>query len=143
MTRASKMADSEAIKVEVINAEDMRVMQTEEHEPEHFVCNTFVLQIGDPNQPDENPQNQYASVLQLDPQRKSASIMTIDNPIVICHSENQANSPANQVPGIPAPDGVVLAVGQSVSVTGTAPLWAVATATGNSRVSVIVNRRGA
>jgi len=135
------MRDEDAVKVHVVNADDMKAVATEEVEPEHFITATFVLQgIGTDNA-DENEQY-YIDILKLDPRRKSASIMSLDNTIVICHSAAQAISQANQITGAPAPDGALLAQGGTLSVTGTGPLWAVATVPGNSRVSVVSNRRG-
>jgi len=136
------MKDEDAVKVHVVNASDMKAVATEEKEPEHFIFSTFVLQgIGTGNA-DEMPQY-YLQILNLDPRRKSVSIMSLDNPIVLCHSEAQAMSPANQVAGLPDPDGIVILAGGTFSVNGTGPIWAVSTVTGNSRVSVASNRRGA
>jgi len=130
----------ETIPVRVMNAEDLRPpVITEEAEPEHFTCTTFVLQAATANNPDAN----LADVLKLDPQRKDATIMAIDNAVVVCHTYRQTKDPANQVAGVPFPNGSYLPAGAAIAVSGTGPLWVVATTVAsNSRVSVAINRRG-
>lgn len=130
------------VHVHVDNFDDFKVTRTEEVEPEHFITRTYVLVLPEQLQvASDNPQH-YLDVLQLDPLRKEAAIQSLDNTVVICHSKAQAQSIRNQDAALPEPDGIPLSAGQTLSVTGTGALWAVATVAGNSRVSVITNRRG-
>jgi hypothetical protein len=123
------MSDHEPVGVKVTNFEDM-IFRTEEHEPEHFAFTTVTLLPG---------QSFAQTILALDPNRKSASILPIDAPIVLCDSPGQAVSAGNQVSGFPAPDGAYLPQGTPASLSGTGQCWAACqTAT---RVSVIINRR--
>jgi hypothetical protein len=135
------MINDEPVGVHVLNWEEaVPVARTEEVEPEHFSCVTFVLQAPTPNNPGAN----WANILELDPLRKDATILSPDNPVVVCHTFRQVQDPANQVANVPFPDGAYLPAGASLSVSGTGPLWVVATTTAtNSRVSVAINRRGA
>lgn len=131
------------VHVHVENFGDFKTTRTEEVEPEHFVTHTFVLVLPENVTGASAYENQQhvMDVLELDPMRKDAAIQSLDNTIVICHSKSQALSQANQVAGLPAPDGIPLVAGQTLAVTGTGALWACATVAGNSRVSVITNRR--
>lgn len=120
------------VRVHIENPDDIKTVRTEEHEPEHFVFSTFTLTPG---------QTINSELLMLDPMRKGASILPIDAPIVLCHSAATAASIANQNAAFSDPDGAYIPQLNSVSLTGTGPVWgACQTAT---RVSVIINRRGA
>jgi hypothetical protein len=91
-----------------------------------------------------NPNANLAQILDLDPLRKDAIIVVNDNPVVICHTYRQTQDPANQVAGVPFPNGGYLPVGNGPSISGTGPLWVVATTVAtNTRVTVLINRRGA
>jgi hypothetical protein len=121
----------DVVRVHVENASELHTVRTEEREPEHFVFSTFTLIPG---------QTINSEVLMLDPMRKGASLLAIDAAIVLCHSATQAASAANQVAGLPDPDGAYVPQGVSVALSGTGPAWfAGPTAT---RVSLIINRRG-
>jgi len=128
--------DPEIVNVHVVNPDEMSgASPTKEIEPEHFICSTYVVNTA------QNSTIQ-AQVLALDLLRKDATILTTDNPIVICHTYRQTQDPNNQVAGVPNPVGAYLPAGASLSVSGTGPLWVVATVATPSRVSVAVNRRG-
>lgn len=136
------MPDEHKVHVHVDNFDDFQVTRTEEHEPEHFIAHTFVLVLPETGQVAGEGQQHVLDILELDPLRKEAAIQSLDNTIVICHSKSQALSQANQVAGLPSPDGIPLVLNQTLSVTGTGALWACATVAGSSRVAVITNRRG-
>jgi hypothetical protein len=127
--------DDEAIKVHIVNTDDIRVQRTEEKEPEHFVFSTYVVASALAGY------NTIEQVLAEDPLRKDASILAVDSPIVVCHSPAQANSPANQVAGVPYPQGAYLPANQSITIAGTGRVFVVATVNTASRVSVAINRR--
>ncbi len=120
----------EVLHVKVTNPEDIRPPKvvTIEHEPEHFSLATYVVGPG------------FIDILQEDPLRKDALIIASDAPIVICHSNSQANSPRNQAAGLPNPDGFYAATGVGVQLNGTAKLWVACPLT--TRVSVAITRRG-
>lgn len=125
---------TEAVPVHVMN--DITI-QTKEQEPEHFVFATITVQPPGPLAVQgQGPQE----LLGLDPMRKSAAILAIDAPIVVCHSPAQAGSAGNQVSGFIAPDGAYIPALVPVSITGTAAVYV--TCQTATRVSVISNRRG-
>lgn len=132
-----RVMETDAIPVHLTNPEDISIRKTEEHEPEHFSFSTVVVASN------TSGYNNYEQVVALDPLRKDWSITAIDNPVVLCHSHSQITDPANQVAGVPFPQGAILPAGQSFTFTGTGPAWVVATVTAASRVSIAVNRRNA
>lgn len=123
------------IRVHVENHDDLKTVRTEAHEPEHFVFSTVVVAYNTAGY------NNVEQVLAEDPLRKDASIMAVDNPVVICHAASQLTDPANQVSGVPYPQGAYLPAGSSLTVTGTGRAWVVATVASASRVSLFINRR--
>ena len=142
MTHPFSVDEVEPMPVRVANFEDMgHSVSTEEKEPEHFTCRTFVVQLSTTGQV-TNVDVGVAQVLTLDTDRKDASIMAIDSPLVVCHTYRQAVNAANAVSLTPFPEGAYLPAGASLSVTGTGPLWVAATVNTASRVSVVQNRRG-
>ena len=137
----SKTADIDTVNVHVTNPQDIGAVKTEEHEPEFFNCYTITVQQGQGTIQGPGIQP-YAQLLALDPLRKSAAILNNDQPVVLCHAQNQTTDPANQAAGVPNPQGAYLPAGGNARFTGTGPLWVVATtSTGPTRVSVIVSRR--
>lgn len=125
----------DVVRVHLENPQEINVQRTEEKEPEHFVFSTVIV-AGGP------AANTYEQVLAEDPLRKDFSILAIDNPVVICNKA-QVGNPANQVAGVPFPQGAYLPAGSSFSGTGTAQIYVVATVAATSRVALFVNRRGA
>lgn len=135
--------DPGILPVHVVNADDIgKATRVEEVEPEHFTCATFTISQGAAGQVTSSQEQGMAQILAHDPQRKDASILSIDSPIIVCHSSQQASNANNLTPLSPAPEGAYLPAGASLSVTGTGPLWIVATVATVSRVSVVMNRRG-
>jgi hypothetical protein len=128
------MMDADAVKVHVTNADDFSIQKVEEREPEHFVFSTVVVAFNLPGY------NNYEQALPEDPLRKDFSILSLDNPVVIC-TKAQLTDTANQKPGVPFPQGGLLPAGTSVTGTGTAQIFVVATTGAASRVSLFVNRR--
>lgn len=121
----------DVVRVHIENPEDLRTVRTEEREPEHFVFSTITLSPG------QTINNQ---LLMLDAMRKSASILPIDAPLVLCHSAAQAASIANQNAAFTDPDGAYLPQGTPASLTGTGAVWGAVQV--QNRISVIINRRG-
>lgn len=128
-----EMTDS-IVRVHLENPHDIQVVRTEEKEPEHFVFSTVVVAYG------VTGYNNFEQVLAEDPLRKDFSILAVDTAIVLC-SKAQVNDKANQVAGVPFPQGAYLPQGSSFTGTGTAQLFAVATSAIPCRISVFVNRR--
>jgi hypothetical protein len=123
------------VRVHLENPEAIKIQRTEEKEPEHFQFSTVVVAYNTPGY------NNYEPVLPLDPLRKDWSILAVDGPVVVCNKA-QVNDKANQVAGVPFPQGGYLAQGGSITGTGTAEAFVVATSATPVRVSVFVNRRG-
>lgn len=127
------------VHVHVDNVQELQPsVKTEEKEPEHFDCSTIVIP-----EPTTNIGGGALKAHQIanDPLRKSISIFSIDSPIVVCSSYNQAQDGANQAAGVPFPQGAYVPAGGTVSLDGTGPLWIVATVATASRVSIVANRR--
>ena len=130
----SGIISEDIVRVHLENPGDIAIQRTEEKEPEHFVFSTVVVGFG------ISGYNNYEQVLAEDPLRKDFSILSLDNPVVICNKA-QVNDKANQVAGVPFPQGALLPAGSSFTGTGTAQIFVVATTGSPSRVSVFVNRR--
>lgn len=130
------MRDEDAIKVHITNPGDISIVRTEEKEPQHFVFSTAEVAYGVAGY------DNYTQILAEDPLRKDATILSVDNPVVICHSSAQANDPANQVSGVPHPVGALLPANASLTISGTGRAWVAATSASPSRVSIAINRRG-
>lgn len=133
------------VHVTVDNTDDFAMItRTEEKEPEHFDCTTFVLQaVTGINTGGAGSRTDIAQILTLDLERKDAAILAVDAPIVVCATYQQAARVSNQAAGVPAPDGTYLPQGGNIGTSGTGPLWAVNTTPATPcRVSVIANRRG-
>jgi hypothetical protein len=124
----------EPIRVRLMNPEDIAVTRTEEKEPEHFQLYTVVVA-------NATGYDLFAQVLPEDPLRKDWSILAVDAPVVVCNKA-QVNDKANQVSGVPFPQGGYLPQGGAITGTGTAQAFVVATSATPTRVSVFVNRRG-
>jgi hypothetical protein len=129
------------ISVHVENFGDFETYKTEEVEPEHFVFSTYQVQAG--TAPQGTGLSPYQRILAQDPLRKEATIINVDNPVVLCHSEAQAANANNQITTVPFPEGAYLAAGANITIKGTGQVWVAATAVTASRVSVMANRRGA
>ena len=128
--------------VHVDNMAEMQIVRTEEKEPEHFVCSTVVVPQPSAGVGGGQTNLNVTQVCYLNPARKSVAISSPDNPVILCHSYQQAQNPANQVAGVPFPQGTYLPAGGTAALDGTGPLWVVATVAGASRVSVVENVRG-
>lgn len=76
------------------------------------------------------------NLLPLSEARDYAIIQALDNPIVICDSQGQAQSESNSVTALTSPDGAVIPTGVVVPLRNANPLWVTA-ATFPSRVSVL------
>jgi hypothetical protein len=133
MSSGREISDG-VVRVHLENPEEISVQKTEEKEPEHFTFYTVVVAAG------VTGYNLSEQVLPEDPLRKDWSILACDAPVVLCNKA-QVNDKANQVTGVPYPQGGYLPQNASVSSTGTAQLFVVATSATPSRVSVFVNRR--
>ena len=132
------MISEDVVRVHLENPQDINVQRTEEHEPEHMVFSTVVVQGGQVyGGPGLNP---YEQVLPEDPLRKDWSILAVDAPIVLCN-KSQVNDKANQVAAVPFPQGAYVPQNVAISSTGTAQVFAVATTNAACRISIFVNRR--
>lgn len=82
-------------------------------------------------------------LLPEDPLRVRATVWASDNPVVLCHSIQQAADKSNQVASVPNPNGTYLPVALPVVLSGTAQMFVAATTSTAARVSVVVERRSA
>lgn len=137
------MLSEDIIRVHLENPQDILLMPprvTEEKEPEHFVFGTYVIA-------NATGYDLYKQLLPEDPLRKDWSVMTVDQPIVLCHSANQAASYAGQVANAASsvtvpPTGAFIPAGSAFTFTGTGAVWIAATSATPTRVSYAANRRG-
>jgi hypothetical protein len=87
--------------------------------------------------------NPYKMALPEDNTRRVARIIAIDNPVVLCHSENQAQDPSNEVTSVPQPNGGYIPTGIVVPVTSHSVVFVACTTTASeSRVFVSIERDG-
>jgi hypothetical protein len=85
--------------------------------------------------------NPYRMAIPEDNTRRVARIIAIDNPVILCHSENQAQDASNQVTDVPQPNGGYIPVGLVVPVTCHSVVFVAATTTASeSRVFVSIER---
>lgn len=85
--------------------------------------------------------NPYRIALPEDNTRRVARIIAIDNPVILCHSENQAQDPGNEVTDVPQPNGGYIPTGIVVPVTCHSVVFVAATVTeSESRVFVSIER---
>jgi hypothetical protein len=100
---------------------------------QHVTAYTLVLTATTP----------YTELMTQDPLRVRARIFTITNGVVICHSLQQAQDPANTGDAnFTAPNGALIASGVSFMIEGTQRMW-VSTSKFPTRVGVIIERRSA
>jgi hypothetical protein len=133
--------------VHVDNTDDIamaiKATPTEEVEPQHFNCATFVLiaPVSQAQMSGGSSRQDIAQILTEDLLRKDAAVSCPDTPIVV-GTYRQCQDPNNQITNVPNPIGAYIPAGGSLSVTGTGPLWAVNCTPGtSSRVSVVINVR--
>lgn len=103
--------------------------------PQHISTRTILLTAAQPVQ----------EVLPHDPLRVCAWLLPkVDNNVVLCHSYQQAQDPANQDPTLANPSGAIIsaALTAPVRVSGTQRMWLVAN-TFPTHFGVIVERRSA
>jgi hypothetical protein len=122
------MEDDDAVKVHVINLDDIKITRTEEIEPAHFTASSFILPVPgltSGGQADENA-NVPTQILQLDPLRKETVIsFNGSGQVILAHSNQQAQS-LQQGTNQFADDGFLVTAPSSIRVEGTGPLWAIA-----------------
>lgn len=107
--------------------------------PQHANTYTIVLSTA--------TNNGYGSgvdiLLVQDPLRVKATVMTIDQPVVVSHSQTQANSSSNQAATVPNPSGAYLPITTPLVIATTQEMFVAATSATPTRISVIVERRSA
>jgi hypothetical protein len=85
--------------------------------------------------------NPYKMALPEDNTRRKATIIAIDNPVVLCQAEEQAQYPSNQVALVPFPNGGYLPINVPVTVTSHTVVFVAATTTATaSRIFVALER---
>jgi hypothetical protein len=87
--------------------------------------------------------NPYKIALPEDNTRRKATIIALDNPVVLCHAEEQAQDPTNLVASVPQPNGGYIPINVPVPVSSHSVVFVAATTTAtNSRVFVSIERDG-
>lgn len=100
--------------------------------PQHITAYTVVVSTTGP---------EVMELLPLDLLRVRATVIVSDQPVVICHSQGQAQDPSNQVASVPNPSGAYIPAGTQLVITGSQQLFVAAVQGVSSRVSVLVERR--
>jgi hypothetical protein len=130
--------DTEALRVHLVNPEDIKVQYTEEIEPSHFISNAYLLPAAGPisGDPDGNI-NDPVQILQLDPMRKEAIISVAGSGnVYFAHSYAQAMS-LQQAVDQAADGGFLVTAPCTFKAEGTGPLWAITqNASGTSQTVV-------
>ncbi len=90
-------------------------------------CHTHVLTASNP----------YVQIANQELNRQTIVITCLDNPVVLCDSNGQAQDAANQSAGLATPNGALIPINNPYPVTTTDMLW-VATGTYPSRVSTTI-----
>jgi hypothetical protein len=132
MTTYETEAPSEYVKgVDVCISEPVTTIPTV---PQHATMYTLVV---------KSSGDKFVELAPLDALRVRMTVVSLDNPVVICHSRAQAMNDNNQVASVPRPAGYLLSNTQlfPLVITSIQQLWVAATADSDSRVSVIVERR--
>jgi hypothetical protein len=125
-------ADIEVPSVDPIPVVTVGSVAVEEILPQHVAFRTFVLTADNP----------YKQLLALDPLRVRATLLALDDDVVLTSSRAQAMSPANLDSTLATPDGAVLPKSFPVSVDAVGEVWATAPATTYpARVAVYMTRR--
>lgn len=105
--------------------------------PQEFTTHTISLGTGSVT----SEGNGIDELLPQDELRVRATILAIDQDIVICHSKAQAGDPANSAALVPNPSGFYLPKGIPYLITTTRRLWVAATNATPTRISVSTERR--
>ncbi|HEX4661903.1 MAG TPA: hypothetical protein VH307_31290 [Streptosporangiaceae bacterium] len=85
--------------------------------------------------------NPVVQLLGRDYDRIEARILTVDQPVVLAQTKEQAENAANQVTSVPAPVGSYLPITVDRVLRNGDEVWAAATSATATRISVIVSRR--
>lgn len=131
---ARKQAAAQAVEVpdaEVTPPDGYPAVRVRPESAEVFGGQTFLIGTGANLTP-------IRQILGLDPNRRRATIITLDQPVVLAGSRANAESPANATTGVGLPaGGFVLPVNVPVWVEARGVLFAAATAATATRVCVL------
>lgn len=117
-------------------------------EVEDYVSKTFIVPV---RQDSADQVNYFTSVvatgsnpvvllLPRDPNRYRATIMAIDEPVVLAATKDLAGNTANQLSNVPNPQGMYLPISIPVVVYSKGPCYAAATSSTATRISVSVEK---
>lgn len=128
-----QMDDDDAIKVHIVNVDDIKATPTVEVEPEHFTASSFTLPalgLTSGDAADANA-NVPVQILNLDPMRKEAVLaFSGTGQVILAHSQAQAMSMQASAAEQVADTGFLITAPSTIRVQGTGPLWAVSAASG-------------
>jgi hypothetical protein len=126
--------DYAAVRVHVTNVVDTN-KSTSVDSPTFDIPYTVVVQTGT-----SDPTMAVRELVPADLLRIQFTVISLDSPVVISRSIEEAQSQNNTVTATPYPQGALLPAGQKVQLTGNNQLWVAATVNTSSRVLVIVER---
>lgn len=132
---AAQETGNATVPVDQESGEETFVVQTRTEMPEETIPRTLTL----------GPNNPYLPVLPRDMKRRRAVVLAVDNDVVLCESKELAQTVAGLVSGGAAAtslaNGFYLPKGTPLPIESRDWMFAVVTTTsGNSRVSVVVER---
>jgi hypothetical protein len=131
----AKMASNEAKQPDLPEAEDYvtknYIVPVRQDSADQVTYFTAVVATGT---------NPVALLLPRDPNRYRATIMAIDEAVVLAATRDQAGNSANTVTNVPAPQGFYLPVSIPVTVYAKGPCYVGATSATPTRVSVTVEK---
>ncbi len=110
---------------------------TEPVTPQAFTTHTILLSTATIS----TEGNGIDELLPKDELRVRATVLAVDQDIVICHSKAQAGSPSNSVAAVPAPEGFYLPKGIAYPLNTTQRVWVAAVSAAANRISVSAERR--
>jgi hypothetical protein len=126
--------DYAAVRVHVTNVVDTNE-STNVTSPTFDIPYTVVVQAGQ-----SDPTMAVRELVPADLLRISYTVISLDSPVVISRSIEEAQSQNNTVTATPYPTGALLPAGQKVTLSGNNQLWVAATVNTSSRVLVVVER---
>lgn len=127
-------ADYAAIRVHVTNVVDTN-RSTAIDSPTYDIPYTVTVQAGT-----TDPTLTVRELVPADLLRVQFTVISLDSPVVIARSLEEAQSPMNAATPVNYPSGALLPAGQKLTLNGNNQLWVAATVNTVSRVLVVIER---
>jgi hypothetical protein len=129
--------DYAAVRVHVTNTVDTN-KSTSVTTPTFDIPYTVTVQAGQ-----TDPTMAVRELVPADLLRVQFTVISLDSPVVIARSVEEAQSPMNVGASVNYPSGALLTAGQKLTLNGNNQMWVAATVNTVSRVLVVVERNEA